>query len=139
MTSGNCEIRITVRPEDVIARNQESGGEPVTPSMVPKEPLLVATLTAPDFFGEMGLMTGEARLADVVATTDVDCLRLGKETFEKVLLGRPEIVDELSEKLATRRVELLAVRDGLDAKAMRARHDSERERIVQSIKTFFGL
>ena len=36
------------------------------------------TLTAPDFFGEMGLMTGEPRTADVVATTDVDCFRLGK-------------------------------------------------------------
>ncbi len=58
-------------------------------------------------------MTGESRTADVVAIGDVE-RRLGKETFERVLLKRPEIATELSEKLAKRRVELLAVRDGLD-------------------------
>jgi CRP-like cAMP-binding protein len=99
----------------------------------------VATIHAPDFFGEMGLMTGEPRFADVLATSDVDCYRLGKETFELVLLARPEIVNELSEKLATRRVELLAVREGLDASAKTARHASERDRILRSIKSFFGL
>ncbi len=104
-----------------------------------KDPVVVATVKAPDFFGEMGLMTGEPRTADVVATSDVDCFRLGKETFEKVLLGRPEIANELSGKLATRRVELIAVRDGLDAAAKSSRTASERERILAGIKTFFGL
>jgi small-conductance mechanosensitive channel/CRP-like cAMP-binding protein len=103
------------------------------------EPVVVATVNAPDFFGEMGLMTGEPRTADVVATTDIDCFRLGKETFELVLLKRPEIAGELSEKLATRRVELIAVREGLDAPAKSLRHASERERILDGIKKFFGL
>jgi small-conductance mechanosensitive channel/CRP-like cAMP-binding protein len=102
-------------------------------------PLIVAKLQAPDFFGEMGLMTGEPRTADVIATSDVDCFRLGKEPFEQVLLGRPDIVGELSEKLATRRVELLAVKEGLDANAKKARQASERERILDGIKSFFGL
>ena len=53
---------------------------------------MVATLTAPDFFGEMGLMTGEPRKADVVAKTDVECFRLPQATFETVLTGRPEIL-----------------------------------------------
>jgi small-conductance mechanosensitive channel len=99
----------------------------------------IAHVTAPDFFGEMGLMTGEPRSADVIATTDVECFRLGKDGFEKVLLGRPEIVGELSEKLASRRVELLAKKEGLDAAAKRAREASERARIVNGIKSFFGL
>jgi CRP-like cAMP-binding protein len=99
----------------------------------------VTTLHAPDVFGEMGLMTGEARSADVVATSDVDCYRLGKETFERVLLARPEIAQELSEKLAARRVELIAVRDGLDARARTARESMERDRILGGIKSFFGL
>ncbi|HEY8077773.1 MAG TPA: mechanosensitive ion channel family protein, partial [Labilithrix sp.] len=104
-----------------------------------KPPVVVATIKAPDFFGEMGLMTGEPRTADVVAMTDIDCYRLGKETFQKVLLDRPEIANELSEKLATRRVELIAVRDGLDAAAKTSRQASERERILAGIKSFFGL
>ena len=99
----------------------------------------VASIKAPDFFGEMGLMTGEKRSADVVATSDVECFRLGKATFEKVLLARPEVANEISEKLATRRVELMAIREGLDQSAMNARRDSERERILGGIKSFFGL
>lgn len=125
LTSGAAEVRANVDPDG-------AGPEPMHAKVV-------ATLKAPDFFGEMGLMTGEPRAADVVATTDVDCFRLGKETFEQVLLKRPEIVNELSENMATRRVELIAVRDGLDAGERRSRHATERERILGGIKGFFGL
>lgn len=125
MTSGAVDIRIKVDPDG--------------PGGMPEQIAVVAHSTAPDFFGEMGLMTGEPRSADVVATTDVDCFRLGKDTFKTVLLGRPEIVTELSAKLASRRVELIAVRDGLDAGAKREREASERERILRGIKAFFAL
>jgi small-conductance mechanosensitive channel/CRP-like cAMP-binding protein len=125
ITSGTAEVRANV---DV------DGAGPT-----PSQAKVVAKLTAPDFFGEMGLMTGEPRMADVVATSDVDCFRLGKETFELVLLKRPEIANELSEKLATRRVELIAARDNLDQSARAARQASERERILGGIKSFFGL
>ncbi|HEY0191028.1 MAG TPA: mechanosensitive ion channel family protein, partial [Kofleriaceae bacterium] len=60
----------------------------------------IAQIAAPDFFGEMSLMTGEPRSADVVALEDVECFRLGKETFETVVLARPVIAEELSVKLA---------------------------------------
>ena len=125
LTSGTAEIRMTFDPD---------GDGPL-----PAQTRVVTTLHAPDVFGEMGLMTGEARSADVVATSDVDCYRLGKETFERVLLARPEIAQELSEKLAARRVELIAVRDGLDARARTARESMERDRILGGIKSFFGL
>lgn len=125
LTNGTVEVRANVDP----------GG----PSPTPPKTKVVATLAAPDFFGEMGLMTGEPRAADVVATTDVDCFRLGKATFEHILLARPQIADELSEKLATRRVELSDVLGGLDPGERLSRHASERERILGSIKGFFGL
>jgi CRP-like cAMP-binding protein len=100
---------------------------------------VVAKLTAPDFFGEMGLMTGEARSADVVATSDVECFRLGKPIFERVLLARPGIADMLADKLATRNVQLLAIRGHLGEEAQRSRHASERARILDEIRNFFGL
>lgn len=125
MTIGTAQIRTTI---DV------DGPGPLAP-----QTKVVADLSSPDFFGEMGLMTGEPRLADVVATSDVECFRLGKATFERVLLGRPEIALILSEKLATRRVELVAVRENLDMTAQRARQASERDRILEGIKSFFGL
>lgn len=125
LTAGKAQIRANVDPD---------GDGPA-----PAQAKDIAMLEAPDFFGEMGLMTGEPRIADVIAATDVECFRLGKETFERVLLERPEIANELSETLASRRVNLIAVRDGLDADARMSRHSSERDRILQGIKGFFGL
>lgn len=99
----------------------------------------VATLTAPDFFGEMGLMTGEPRKADVVASRDTECFRLGKDGFHQILLARPDIARELSETLAKRRVGLDAVREGLDQEAALAREAREAAAILESIRSFFGL
>jgi len=138
MTAGSAEIRVD--PE--LATNDR--GAPLPGENAPRSPgadrkLVVARISAPDFFGEMSLMTGEPRSADVVALGDVDCYRLGRETFKTVLLGRPEIAEELSAKLAARRVELIAAREGLDPHAMRAREASERDRILGGIKAFFAL
>jgi small-conductance mechanosensitive channel len=99
----------------------------------------VAQLTAPDFFGEMSLMTGAPRSADVIAIGDVDCFRLGKDTFKTVLLARPEIATELSAKLASRRVELMAARGAIDPASRSEREASERDRILGGIKAFFAL
>ena len=150
MTSGAVDIRVTVDPTGGSAPRPAGGAvgappprlavlDPDGPGGVPEQSVVVAHSTAPDFFGEMGLMTGEPRSADVIATSDVDCFRLGKDTFKTVLLGRPEIVTELSSKLARRRVELIAARDGLDASSKQQREDSERERILRGIKAFFAL
>ena len=125
LAAGSVEVRARLDPDG--------------PGGVPEQPVVLAKLEAPSFFGEMGLMTGEPRLADVIALGDVDCFRLGKETFKQVLMGRPEIMDELSEMLADRRIELIAARDGLAATSKKERTASERARILTGIKGFFGL
>src|SRR5262249_60796781 len=75
MTSGSVDICMTFDPDG--------------PGGAPEQKVVVAHSTAPDFFGEMGLMTGEPRSADVVATSEVDCFRLGRDTFKNGRLGRP--------------------------------------------------
>jgi CRP-like cAMP-binding protein len=125
MTTGKAEVRTRVDLDG-------DGPEPETGKTV-------ATIQAPNFFGEMGLMTGEPRGADVVAIADTECLRLGRETFERVLLARPEIAEELAKAIATRRVELEAVREGLSDEAKRRRMAHERDKVLSGIKSFFGL
>jgi CRP-like cAMP-binding protein len=87
----------------------------------------------------MGLMTGEPRFASVVAVSDAECYRLEKAGFEKVLKERPAIAHSISELLAKRRVELMAIREDLDEAARSAREKSEQERILKRIQGFFGL
>ena len=125
MTSGTVEVRTRVDPDGDGPAREHSG--------------LVATLTAPDFFGEMGMMTGEPRGADVIAKTDVECLRLYKDAFEKIVKERPEIATELSEKLAERRIKLGAVREDLGDESRHSLSEREGERIRDGIKKFFGL
>jgi small-conductance mechanosensitive channel/CRP-like cAMP-binding protein len=100
---------------------------------------MINELEAPDFFGEMGMMTGEPRSASVVAVSDVECFRLDKAGFQKIITQRPEIAAKISETLAQRRVDLIAMREGLDADAKLARQKSEQERILERIQSFFGL
>jgi small-conductance mechanosensitive channel/CRP-like cAMP-binding protein len=100
---------------------------------------IIATIEAPGFFGEMGLMTGEPRAADVIALTDVECYRLDKVGLARVLEERPEAAEQFSKTLAKRRVELFAASEGLDEEARHARLASEQNRILDRIQEFFGL
>jgi CRP-like cAMP-binding protein len=87
----------------------------------------------------MSLLTGEQRAASVVALTDVDCYRVGKNAFEEILNRRPEIADDLADVLSQRRVELAAVRENLDGESKRRQLDAERFDLLGRIRGFFGL
>ncbi len=125
LVSGDVEIRRTLDPDGAGSAHGA--------------PKVLSHMSAPEVFGEMGMMTGQPRSADVVALTDVDCYRLDKKIFERVILARPEIADELSERLAKRRVDLIATAEGLDEEAKSARHSRERDEILGAIRTFFCL
>ena len=99
----------------------------------------LATLAEGDFFGEMGMMTGEPRSATVIALTDVECYRVDKNSFDEILRSRPEIAESISEVLARRRVELDAVREDLNEEAKQARMRDHQRDLLKRIKGFFRL
>jgi small-conductance mechanosensitive channel len=94
----------------------------------------VSSLTPGSVFGEMGMMTGEPRRATVTAHSDLECYRLDKTGFEKVLRARPDIANEISRVLVQREGELSWRRDAAEADG-RGRHDD----ILARIRGFFGL
>jgi small-conductance mechanosensitive channel len=100
---------------------------------------VVAVIEAPGFFGEMALMTGEPRSANVVALTEMECYRLDREAFDRILQDRPEVAAEISALLARRRVELQAVREHFDADTTHRRIEDERVRLLSAVQNFFGL
>jgi len=99
----------------------------------------VSTLHAGDFFGEMGMMTGEPRAATVSALSDVECYRLDKESFHHILHRRPEIAEDISHVLARRRVELEALRGELTEEAMRLKMQNTQGALLTRIRNFFML
>ena len=99
----------------------------------------LATLKAPNLFGEMGLLTGQARGATVVAETEVLCYRLDKAGFDSILKARPELVEQLSRVVAARQMANDATLQGLGAE-VRARSASTRAAdLVRRIKSFFAI
>lgn len=99
----------------------------------------IATLHSGDFFGEMGMMTGEPRSATVIALSDLECYRVDKEAFHDILRSRPEIAEDISRVLARRRVELDAAREGLNEEARLARMKQHQGDLLRRIRGFFRL
>jgi small-conductance mechanosensitive channel/CRP-like cAMP-binding protein len=79
----------------VYVRPENHGGEPTQ----------VATLHAGDYFGEMSLLTGEARSATITAATDCEVLEIAKGQMALILQENSELMKSLSEMLAQRRLD----------------------------------
>ena len=101
-----------------------------------KRPVEVARLGPGKFFGEMSLMTGEARTATVVADGTCELFVVGQDEIRDILESQPDLALHFAEVLAGRRAEL-GERAG-DA-------DDEEEASAQTsvllsrIKSFFSL
>jgi small-conductance mechanosensitive channel/CRP-like cAMP-binding protein len=91
----------------------------------------IARLAEGDFFGEMALLTGEARAADVVALTDVTAIEITKEALQPVLMDHPELAAVISAKVSERRGNLASLRNASNEEAQRT--------ILSRIRTWFGI
>jgi CRP-like cAMP-binding protein len=66
----------------------------------------LARLRAGAFFGEMSLLTGDARSATVTAETDCELVEVSADAFRRVVLADTAIVERVAAAVATRRAEL---------------------------------
>ena len=100
-------------------------------------PRVVGSLAAGQFFGEMGLLAGESRYATVVAKTDVECYRLDKSSFQRLLQARPEIAVEVARIVGARKGDLDRARD---AYGTAPELPAERQAtLLWRIRRFFSL
>jgi small-conductance mechanosensitive channel/CRP-like cAMP-binding protein len=98
----------------------------------------VARLIPGQFFGEMSLMTGEARTATVIAATDMVCYRIDKPAFQHVLREMPGIADQIAEILVMRRTALTAARDERE-EVKHSRVETAKQDLLGRIRGFFGM
>ncbi len=68
------------------------------------ETAAVATLQPGDYFGEMSLLTGETRSATVMALADCEVLEIAKSHLAPMLQENTQLMQNLSEMLARRRM-----------------------------------
>ena len=104
------------------------------------EEISVARLSRGDYFGEMSLMTGEHRAANVRTLRDTEFLVIDKAVFKKIIESHPEVVGRISELIIARRLQI-AEEEARSAKravddAGRAAQDQQT--LMSRIKRFFS-
>jgi len=97
----------------------------------------VARLGAGDFFGEMALMTGEVRTADVRALSATTFYEIEKQSIAPLLVRNPQIMRTLSNILYQRKMEL----ESFESSVQEAieQQESLKLQLLNSIGNFFGI
>ena len=127
-------LYILARGQVAIFRDADGAGLPGRPGRK-----RLASLPAPAFFGEMGLLTGQARTATVEAESDVLCYRLDKQGFEAIIRARPEIADAMSKTVVERSAANDATLASLSAEARAQATGTRAGELLRRIRSFFGL
>jgi CRP-like cAMP-binding protein len=97
----------------------------------------VTRLAPGDYFGEVGLLTGEPLKGDLTALTWVVIYEISKDALAPLLKARPGMAEELSESLASRQ---LAHRTVLDHRDHEEQHgDGLADRVLGNIRRLFSL
>ncbi len=91
----------------------------------------VAQLGPGAIFGEMALLTGEMRTADVVALTDVTAVEISKEALQPIMKDHPDLSKIISAKVTERRARL----NELQAPTP----EEEELTLLTRIRSYFGL
>jgi small-conductance mechanosensitive channel/CRP-like cAMP-binding protein len=91
----------------------------------------VATLGPGSVFGEMALLTGERRTADVIALDDVVALEIGKDCLQPVLHQHPELAKAISSQVMQRRDHLESL--------LESAGEEEEQSLLSRIRSYFGL
>ncbi|HEX2123172.1 MAG TPA: mechanosensitive ion channel family protein [Thermoanaerobaculia bacterium] len=129
-----ARVRVYSRGETIIRRGDEGSSMFILHKgevSVRVDDEVVASLEAGDFFGEMALLTGEARTADVVALNDVVVVEIAKEALQPILRDHPDLAGAISARVLERR-------GGLDAHRHET-HEEEHKTILSRMRAYFGL
>ncbi len=95
----------------------------------------VAELRAGDFFGEMALLTGELRNADVITVNEVETLEIRKGVLQQLLENNATLAEALSRTIAERQVRLDEYARAMPEEERRVKAQT----ILRRIQRFFGL
>jgi len=115
-----------------------SGMVDVRRSLADGRVLDLARLGTYDYFGEMSLLTGEARSASVIARTECQALEVGKHTLGPLMAKRPELAAEIAQIVAERKLKSELLTSETKKTSVTERLKIYSETLTNSIRAFFG-
>lgn len=100
----------------------------------------VGYIQSGEYFGEMSLLTGASRSAQVKAETNIFLYEVTKEAIQPLLEKRPELINELSEIIAIHEaVNLEKGQAALTLLEQQQLKESLAQKIANTIRDFFGF
>lgn len=100
---------------------------------------VVKLLRRGDYFGEMALLTGQARTATITAISESACYILDKNLFQTVLRANPAIAESMSAILAERQAELQESISELEGRSRAVHVEEKKQDLLARIRNYFGL
>lgn len=138
----SAHLRVFAPDEAIVERNQPGGSMFVVHKGTVEiqtiddegKRQIVSVLREGDVFGEMSLLTGEPRSADVVAKEETQVLQIGKHCLKPIFDKNPNLIKLLGKIVEERRAKLLE----------KEHHEQQKttvkdKTVFKSIRTFFGL
>jgi len=98
----------------------------------------VAALSPAQFFGEMALLTGEPRVATIVAQTRLEVLVISKEALARPIMNNPILAERIGGIMAERKAEMALHQERLAHQSEPVRDLAEQSKTLGSrIRKFF--
>lgn len=99
----------------------------------------VGTLKYGDCFGEMSLLTGDPRSASIIAESDCELIEIAKEKLAPVLEDQPALLNQLSNLLAERRLQLENTSQVAPTENVNEARRQYAASFLSKLKSFFEL
>ena len=97
----------------------------------------VAQIVPGQFFGEMSLLTGEARSATITAASDAVAYEITKAAMTEILRARPELAETISTIVAERKLRNQQAGERTTTLDRIERKTSVAGQILDGIRSFF--
>lgn len=134
-------VRIFAPGESIVRKGQEGNSMFVITRGAVKVQLpennyqrTINSLRTNDFFGEMSLLTGQPRTANVIAEEETEVLQIRKNAIKPLFEANPRLMDLICEIVEERRELLKPAVNGDSTK-----ESDDEAGIVSSIRRFFGM
>ncbi len=143
----NANILRFGRGEDIIKQGDEGcsmfivlRGEVDVLVSANGEEVHVAKITHGEAFGEMCMLTGEARSATVVARTDTEIWEIRRDVLQPLLQESPSMLERMSHLLAKRKLETEGiVASQIHHPAMKEKHEAYAKGFLKKISALFEI
>lgn len=133
VAEGTLDVLVKTKVEDKDSEKNKDKNKTKEETKIIK----VAELGTNAIFGEMALLTGEARTATIRATSNTWVCKISKEVMSPILAKNPDILEGLSYQLAKRQIEIERKKEDYDDEMAKKKQKNTATKLFSLMRNFF--